>query len=276
MVSGSYLCEICQQRVTQSRYRQFRTCYRNACRSRWKRDFWLRVRKGHLNTRADIQLAAKTLVHAARRLWDVAFSKHEPVVVPANQRELVDLQEQRLQGFHTVLVDLIGRAAAQRNQDSTGTPPAAQTAATKPTLPILQEACATCRGHCCFAGNATALLTVDTITRFMREQPGLTPKHVLEAYLSKLPLQSYDQSCFYHSESGCTLPRNMRSDKCDAFYCDNLKAMSDTSAPGGWLIIAASGKTPSRFTIVDPSPQACSEGPEHVGHLRDTDRTSPC
>lgn len=221
-----------------------------------------------------MRLAAKHLVRVVKQRWDVACSTRQPVVVPANQRKLVPLPARRLESFREVLLALIQRATEQQRQPPTNSTEASPDSVRRPMLPILREACGTCRGHCCFPGNATALLTVDTVARFMRTQPRLSPQEVLEAYLSKLPPKSFDQSCFYHSEAGCTLPRPMRSDKCDEFYCDNLKAMCGVDASDGWMIIATSGKTPARFSLVESPRLNRSDQPRSSDG--DADGMKPC
>src|SRR5206468_7485578 len=90
---------------------------------------------------------------------------------------------------------------------------------------ILASACARCQGHCCGKGglHAFAYLSVDTLRRFMDDNPTLHPDEVLAAYLDHIGRATYQDSCVFHGPQGCTLSREMRADICNTFFCPGLK-----------------------------------------------------
>ena len=48
-------------------------------------------------------------------------------------------------------------------------------------------------------------------------------------------------SCVYHTDIGCSLPRNMRADTCNEFLCDTLieldRLLNKTPVPKGVYLI---------------------------------------
>lgn len=89
---------------------------------------------------------------------------------------------------------------------------------------VLREACAICRGACCRAGGDHAYLTEATIRRYRDAHPGRGSGEVVNDYVSRIPLRAYRDSCIYHAPGGCALPRDMRSDTCNAFFCESLRS----------------------------------------------------
>jgi hypothetical protein len=90
--------------------------------------------------------------------------------------------------------------------------------------PLMQAACALCQGRCCAEGlERHAFLDADVLGKFARSQGGLTAQGICGAYLEFLPEQRVRGSCNFHSESGCALPRPMRSDICNRFKCKSAK-----------------------------------------------------
>jgi hypothetical protein len=49
----------------------------------------------------------------------------------------------------------------------------------------------------------------------------------MSAYLSYLPEKTFKESCVYHTETGCSLPRDMRSHVCNDYLCDTLYELKD-------------------------------------------------
>jgi hypothetical protein len=150
-------------------------------------------------------------------------------VLPSNQRRLVGISKRQLRPFIDRLMGVISRAAAIRFGNATledggagyGTP-----ADLSPSqLAILGNGCAVCRGHCCLQGRGHAFLHVDTVLGYMQRHPEQRPRDVLEAYVSRIGPKAYEDSCVYHAETGCTLPRDMRSKVCNGYLCKGLHEM---------------------------------------------------
>lgn len=251
-------CEICDRVISVSRYRRFRYCYRQPCRATWYRQFWMRVRKGTLEGPFDMQRAAELLGPAAERLVDRdPHARGAVVVVPDNSRRIATLPEKRKRAFRHHVMTRISEAAAEQaarpSEDTVKVANVSDASAAADPLTVLQNACATCQGRCCWPGQNSALLTTNTIRRFMREHPHLRPRDVLAAYLERLPSKTYVASCVFHTPQGCALPRQMRSYTCNTFMCSNLVEIQQqvkSSQHRDWLIIAAQGTSPSRATRV--------------------------
>ena len=111
---------------------------------------------------------------------------------------------------------------------------------------ILGQACATCRGHCCRTGGDVAFLDTSDLERFWSTRPRASSASIVRSYLSALPERSYAGSCVFHGRSGCTLPREMRANLCNAFLCDGLRELRSKLAPdaphGAFLATAKEGE----------------------------------
>lgn len=85
---------------------------------------------------------------------------------------------------------------------------------------IADRLCGMCKGGCCAAGHDHAYLSVSTIKQFMKSQPELSTAEIHEHYLSRVGTKTVVDACINQTEIGCSLPRNMRSDICNGFYCE--------------------------------------------------------
>ena len=101
--------------------------------------------------------------------------------------------------------------------------------------------CGVCGGGCCPLGGDDAFVSMMTIRRVMRERPELTPDAVLDEYLRHLPQRSVTGSCVNQTTRGCSLPRELRSDICNGYFCLALKNWQAQQAgeprPEGVLVI---------------------------------------
>jgi len=89
---------------------------------------------------------------------------------------------------------------------------------------INDKLCSMCKGGCCTAGRNKAYLTVDIIRRFMDINSGLSSKDILDLYVSNIRSITVDGACINQTKIGCALPREMRSNTCNGYYCDSLKS----------------------------------------------------
>lgn len=85
------------------------------------------------------------------------------------------------------------------------------------------KACTGCQGFCCLTGGTHAWLTPATIRRYHAANPGSSPAEVLDAYMALVGTRTYEGSCVYHGQRGCLLPREMRSDMCNTWFCADLR-----------------------------------------------------
>ena len=87
---------------------------------------------------------------------------------------------------------------------------------------VSDQLCTICKGGCCASGDDHAYLSVSTVRRFMDNNPTLSPKQVLVTYLEKLSPYTMGDSCINQTRRGCGLPRQMRSDNCNFYYCREI------------------------------------------------------
>jgi hypothetical protein len=104
-------------------------------------------------------------------------------------------------------------------------PEQSRTRAYPGALPVLAATCATCGGFCCLLGETHAFLDVPTLRRYMQQNGTEDVREVEAAYAGYLPRESYENSCVYHTETGCALPPEMRSDVSVRFSCGELDAV---------------------------------------------------
>lgn len=168
-------------------------------------------------------------------------------VIPASLSKITRLPMQRRREFRNYLKQLIDRAFAvpvppMLNQDQT-TPPTAQEVRLQAAS---GQACACCQGSCCGGGAFThAYLEIATLQRYRVTHPDQQPREVLTAYMRHVGNETTQGSCVYHRADGCSLPRDMRSDICNNFYCGGLQDFRhNTPATGpvrGFFVAAIEG-----------------------------------
>lgn len=169
------------------------------------------------------------------------------LVLPANSNTCVPLSRERLETFRRHLRHVIAQAQ----------PPTEASAETRtesrPDTELPPEtvihACATCRGRCCLGGAGHAFLGAETITAFWRQHPGMSSEAIEAEYLQHAASWSVADSCVFHADSGCTLPRHMRADTCNTFLCEGLLDGPERGSPR--LYVAADGGDVRRAVLVD-------------------------
>jgi len=87
---------------------------------------------------------------------------------------------------------------------------------------MASQLCAFCGGGCCTMGGEQAYLRAATMRRYMDAHRSLSDEDVLQAYLGRLAPATRVGSCINHTATGCSLPRDMRSDICNRFSCEPL------------------------------------------------------
>jgi hypothetical protein len=86
--------------------------------------------------------------------------------------------------------------------------------------PSAAGVCATCRGYCCRLGGSRAFIDQRTIARVQSQWPDLSEEGLVAAYLDALPARHAAGSCVYHGAGGCALPRDLRSNVCNDYFCE--------------------------------------------------------
>lgn len=99
--------------------------------------------------------------------------------------------------------------------------------------PIELAGCTACQGHCCQQGRGRhAFLAQSVFENLFHLHPHLGMEEVIAFYVAALPDQSVKDACVFQSRTGCTLPRDWRSDVCNTYRCRDLIRLSDKFPPG--------------------------------------------
>ena len=88
---------------------------------------------------------------------------------------------------------------------------------------VCNQVCAVCQGGCCTGGGDHAFLTEKTMLRVKQEFPELDDDDIIEMYKSYVPETAINKSCVNQTSMGCALPRELRSDACNNYFCDALE-----------------------------------------------------
>jgi hypothetical protein len=144
------------------------------------------------------------------------------VVVPDDTADIDRLPQWRKQAHLNFLYDL-GVEAAAVKRDGRDILPEADPDAAAPPAAMASCVCAACRGACCNLGKTHAFLDAVSIRRFMTRSGIHDPLEMVYAYFAFLPEKTVIDACVYQTGQGCTLPRWMRADICNAYRCKGLK-----------------------------------------------------
>lgn len=241
------LCHICGNELIEPTRRLVGICGSTACVHAWARQMQVFRRAEKLKQNQRRHNVA--VVYMDQELARHGIAGHEkilPLVVPANLRRIVNLPERRKRAFRDHLTKSLSQAAALRACSSgraSGDNPTAKSSIE--VDPLMVRGCATCRGRCCNNAREHAYQDVANLVAYMHRHPDRRPRHVLKDYLDRLPNKAYEDSCFYHTETGCVLPREMRAAICNQFYCEELRDVQRQfpRGPAGDVMYVAFEKT---------------------------------
>lgn len=124
---------------------------------------------------------------------------------------------------------------------------------------LCDHLCTQCRGGCCAQGADHAYISAVSIRRQLDADPDLTAHELLNAYLTRLPPASIAGACINQTSTGCALPRELRSDICNGYFCAELKDLQqawDTQdkQPERLLVIQRANTHWNRFESEGPNP----------------------
>lgn len=286
-------CVICQRPLTVAEKAVGKICSAPNCKNTFVREQAL----GELRHKDALRERAKS---TEQRLIQSNCIPTDPqrvrAVLPSNGRPLVPLPDQQRNAFVEHLLSTIAKATESQHDVGTGeqdladanpTDPEDELAAetqpdpSKTQLAMLNHGCALCRGHCCVQGHGHAFIQVETLLGFMKEHLHHRPQDILDAYTSHIGRVTYQDSCVYHGEQGCTLPREMRSKVCNTYLCkglDDLIHQFDNGHSGEAFVIAVSDYERSQSDERrEPSTRAAVIGSASVKHfpLPDDDASVP-
>lgn len=93
-------------------------------------------------------------------------------------------------------------------------------------------ACSACRGSCCRQGGNHAFIDGDTMLRHLEQFPGDNDETIVARYLGYLGDDVMVHGCVYQQATGCSLPRELRADLCNRYYCEAFAAIRHPPAHG--------------------------------------------
>jgi hypothetical protein len=208
-------CIVCRQTLTHAD-RLRGVCSQSECR----RQLLLQQARATLKYRLEV-LRKRFLEVRAEAAPSAGIDQPERyplAIVPSFVNGLVPLSEERKQRFRAHVAQVVAESWDQ--------PPAEK--ADVPVLPrpdiqkFFGGACALCRGYCCRLAGDHAFFRAETVQRFRQAHSGLTQEQVVDHYMSFLQEQSLENSCVYHGDRGCVLPRDIRPSICNDFFCEGL------------------------------------------------------
>ena len=206
------------------------------------------VREGALRRR-DALLGRRRA--AAGRAWQATAVTEAPVVwLERHETELVPLAPALREAQRAHLEHLAAEVAANPGPPSEPSPapaPARDGASLDASL------CAFCGGRCCRHGaDKHAFITAELLRRWLARHPGRGPADAAAAYLALLPRRHVARSCVHHGRDGCTLPAQMRSDICNGYACDTLRAVQDAGSPAALVAAMQRDATLGDAALLQP------------------------
>jgi hypothetical protein len=178
----------------------------------------------------------------------MADAPHE-VVVPLQDTPLAPPDPVRLRQLRRHLVEAMrdlrearrpDRLIQPRSDEPTGFPAA-----------VLREGCTQCRGACCRGGGEHAYIDDRTMARVRRERPELDAAAVIRLYVQAVAPLSYAGSCLFHGPAGCTLPRPLRAELCNSYYCNGLRDfLRSWPEPATVRVVARRGQMERRSDVL--------------------------
>ena len=258
---GRAKCAVCGRGITDRDWRLYQTCDFWKCRvqhRRQQRTLRTEIDEHERRQREEFERRVCLLRDKAAVLLGIDRpERFVPAVVPGTQRPVTCLPQERRSALDDHLKSLIAEAHEKRkaspgDRQDDATPTAVSNVDSNP-LPIVQEACTTCRGNCCITGGDNAYLTVKTILRYSNKHPELEAHEVRDAFLSYVEERTIENSCIYHGKNGCCLPRATRSTTCNEFECAGLRRLlKKLSGPGPHrvFLVAAEKNQAVRYAFV--------------------------
>jgi predicted nucleic acid-binding Zn ribbon protein len=221
-----HLCQVCG-RLLSVPDRSVGACSDRRC--------WLTLSEERRRVRqAELEAEAAALCAAAAEQFPQLRDRSIPItIIPAYSGTSTRIPNHRRAALERRLTRLVQQPAETPPEAPTDQPSAAPAASTEAAL---QAACTNCRGVCCANGNDHAYLTPETLHRVRAANPGLSDDQIVALYLSHVGPRGYAGSCIFHQSTGCALPRAMRSDTCNSFFCSPMRefmtgAARDPAAP---------------------------------------------
>ncbi len=176
---------------------------------------------------------------AARGLAPDEIESYRLAVLPFNNDRVSRLPPQRRTLFEQHLREQLAEARHRLAAGETYSPPqappddSAQTPAERDAESrLLGAGCATCRGKCCQLGGNHAFQSSMTLMGYLERFPSLDDDTIVSQYLAHLAEETLGKGCVFQGSLGCTLPRDMRAEICNTFFCGDIRMLKNRFSPG--------------------------------------------
>ncbi len=216
-------CRVCRAALGALQRLHGDVCQRLDCRRRATMELALQQRDATLTARR---------AHAARRWQAPEVADVAVVWLAHHETRLVPLPAGARRAQHEHLARLAAEVSAAPGPPA-GMPLAPPAAGAALAAPL----CTFCAGRCCRHGASDhAFITTELLRRWLVRHPGCSAEDAAAAYRDRLPRQHVEGSCVHHGRQGCTLPAEMRSDICNRYACDTLRAVQVAGAPDALVV----------------------------------------
>ena len=209
----------------------------------------LRQRERDLNRKKHIEAVIEKESKENQEIYDTILSNNSGlqvesthlVEIPSGSDSLIPISDTRRNQYTEHLTNIINEAQTYNNaseviydehHDAHGKMLIVEQRLTdKPQLREVSDSlCALCKGGCCASGKEHAYLSVFSMRSYMDTHPQLSVEEILEQYVAKINPEGIENSCINHTKTGCALPRELRSDICNGYYCESLKSYQINAA----------------------------------------------
>lgn len=205
-------CRICNRALTVHQA-VAQVCDRPECRAAAVR---AAAEKRSAERREEMRLIAAHWLKESRDARDftreyslLVLQGYEPTLEPTPEYKRVAMREH--------MESLLAEPNGESLDNDTGS----ESTADAPPRPGMAAACIACRGHCCRAGGSRAFMDAKSMSRIRRAHANADD--LIDAYVAAVPELHIADGCVFQGERGCTLPRDLRSDTCNEFYCQPLR-----------------------------------------------------
>jgi hypothetical protein len=166
------------------------------------------------------------------------------VVVPGFDAAMQPMTQQRRDNLRAHLEEVLSVTSSELVEDST-------VHRSNATQQVINAACATCRGYCCRKGGDSAYIKPETIARVRQHHPDLSNEAIASMYVNAVPEIVTANSCIFHGNQGCTLPRDFRADICNDYHCPPLEAWLSSASRLAVAVVAVEGVQVVRSSLIE-------------------------
>ena len=209
-------------------------CDTPGCAASWQQQ---QIANDRAASRAELQAAiARRNRSAARRgIAAAARDSYRVAIIPRNDDRSTRLPVRRR---NTFLQRLRANIAVARARIAAGEDRATTTASydaierngrsdaeLAAEVTLMNTGCASCRGSCCQQGGDHAFNSPETVMRYLEQWPTHDDETIVSRYTGHFTPRTMSRGCVFQHTAGCALPRDLRSDICNRYYCNSIMVL---------------------------------------------------